>query len=76
MLVTDKDSTAAPAVSIVSNDAKGISIKVDSKDGKVATLTFAKGEKPAAALRIEKAGKVIFDGKMPDGIVVEEGGRR
>jgi len=74
MFVTDRDSTAMPAVKLENApDAKAVTVKVSVPGGRTATLSFAKGDKPAASIKIEEAAKILFSGDMPSTVVIEDG---
>ena len=73
MLVTDKGLSTVPAAKVLANDAEKVTISVEGGKGGTAEITFAKGDKPAAALRLTKDGKVAFEGTMPTEVVLEEG---
>ena len=73
MLTTDTASKTLPAVKILSNDAAKVVISVEGGSGGAAEITFAKGDRPAASLKLTSGGKVLFDGATPSSIIVEEG---
>jgi len=73
MLVTDRGSSAAPAVEAVTPDENHVGVRVTAADGTAATLVFARGDKPGATMRLVRAGKVAFDAALPEEVVLEEG---
>jgi hypothetical protein len=73
IMVTDKDSKERPTVTAVPGAGGEIAIKVTKSDGATATVFFAKGDASGASLKLEREGKVVFEGKMPDKVVLEEG---
>ena len=73
LLLTDKGSQALPQVKLLSNDAGKVAVSVGGGAGGVAEVTFAKGDKPAASLKITKGSDVLFNGALPSQIILEEG---
>ena len=72
LLMTDKDSDEAPQVKLAdSQQAAGLSIV--TKDGKAIMLSFAKGRYPAATLKLQVGGKTVFNGLLPQRVILEEG---
>ena len=75
MLLTDRASDERPQIELLANDAEALAFRVRQADATTVTLRFAKGKKPGASLKIERSGRVIFDGALPDRVVLEEGRR-
>ena len=78
MLLTDLASDERPQIQEVVNDAASLAFQVRFADAGTTTtvsLRFAKGPSPATSLKIERSGRVVFDGVLPDRVVLEEGRR-
>lgn len=73
MMVSDAGEAVLPAVEVVSNDDKQVTLGVTAEGACEVTVTFAKGAEGGVELRLEKAGAVVFDGAMPGEIVREDG---
>lgn len=71
MLITDRSSSARPAIEPIANDAGTLAFRVVS-DGLAATFRFAKQGPPHASLALERGGRRVFDGELPDRVVLEE----
>lgn len=72
ILVTDKNSKETPTTKVISDDASQICLSVSSQKSKSATLTFTKGEKSEAQIKITDKEKIIIEEKMPDLIQLEK----
>ena len=76
MLLTDRGSAERPQIEDVVDDAAGLAFRVRFVDAGSATtvsVRFAKGPSPATSLTIERGGRAVFDGALPDRVVLEEG---
>jgi hypothetical protein len=72
MLLTDKESKAVPEVTREDNEETiGISIVLPYQ--RRVKAAFARGPEPAASLFLEDHRGTVFDGPMPDKVVLERG---
>jgi heparin/heparan-sulfate lyase len=73
ILLTDKASSALPEVKVFSDDAAAVTVSIAGGAGGVAQLTFAKGDRPSASLKLTRGDTVLFEGLLPDKVTVDEG---
>jgi len=73
ILVSDASSSETPSVKLGGESEKTITVDVATKDGTKASVSFARGEKPQATVKIVKGEKAVFDAQMPNGIILEDG---
>lgn len=73
IMVTNKDSKEVPSVTVLSETTTEITIRVSLKNGQEAILSFAKGEKPSAHLKLKNGEKVFIDEEMPETVELEKG---
>jgi|GEM_PF-5378267 len=73
MMVMDEDSERMPAATVTKNDASGVEVEISNGLGTRAVITFAKGPGGATSLKLARDGKVLFEGAMPNEIVLEKG---
>jgi len=74
MLATDKGSMAVPSARLESpGDDSNITLTLGLLEGRSVTASFAKGDIPSAKVAIAEGGRTVFDGLMPNEIVLEEG---
>jgi heparin/heparan-sulfate lyase len=72
ILLTDKDSVEKPIVKLLSETTETIAVQINTANGKTAVITFQKGKKSGAALKLLSGKTVLADEKMPDGIVCDD----
>ncbi len=73
MSVSDAGSDAAVNAAIVGQDASGVTVQVTTGNGLTALIAFSKSGVPGGTLRIERSGRVVRDGALPDGVMLEDG---
>jgi len=86
ILVTQADSTEKPYVNLSKVDDREVALTVTSGKSNVAQMTFAKGDRPGLKLKIDRGvpprrgsdgkarmGEVIFEGRISNGIELEQG---
>ena len=73
MQMTDATSTEVPKVKVLRDDPKHVTVQISTRDGKVATLDFSKGEQPGAHIRLVKQGKLSVQAAMPTSVELEAG---
>ena len=73
MLLTDRTSDERPSIDGIVNDASALTFRVRDTDGTSVSVWFAKGARPGIAMKIERGERVVFDGVLPDQIILESG---
>ncbi len=73
LAMTDRQSDAMPKAEVLADTAASVALRVTAPSGKVTKVTFAKGDVPGATIKVTDSGKVLFDGAMPDRVVLEDG---
>ena len=68
MTVSDAGSDAPTKIAELRNDSSA-GATVTSPSGVTATAVFAKGPAPSLHLRVERDGRTVFDGELPNAIV-------
>jgi hypothetical protein len=68
MLASARDSRERPAIDNVRSDDAAVSFRVTLPDGTRVSLRFAKGAAPLTSLRLERAGRMTFDGVLPNAV--------
>ena len=72
MLLTDRASDERPQIEQLDDRAEALAFRV--RDGETTvSLRFAKGQTAGVSLTIARGGQVVFDGALPDRVVLEEG---
>jgi hypothetical protein len=66
MLLGPRASEERPRVEILTNDGATLALRVLHEPDTSVTLRFAKGARASASMRIERGGRVVFDGALPD----------
>jgi hypothetical protein len=74
MLITGRGSAQRPSIEPITNDAATLALRVKC-EGLDVTLRFAKQGAPRARMTIDRSGRRVFDGDLPDRIVLEDGRR-
>jgi heparin/heparan-sulfate lyase len=73
MLLTDRTSDERPQIDRLANDASALTFRARDRDGTSVSVWFAKGAKSAVSMKIERSGGVVFDGVLPDQVILEDG---
>jgi len=73
MLLTDKESKVLPEVTREDAGPESIGLSIALPYQRRVAVSFARGPKPSATLLIEDHARVLFDGAMPDSVVLEKG---
>jgi hypothetical protein len=73
ILMTDRESKLTPKVTRLGEDAITFGVRVVLPRQRSVTASFLRGPKPGASLLIEDRGRLLFDGTMPDRVVMEKG---
>jgi len=72
MLLTDKDSKAAPEITCERNSER-ISAAIALPYQRQVRISFARGARPQANLVIEEHASTLFNGDLPSNVVLEKG---
>lgn len=73
LLISGKNSHEIPMVKVISENDTEISIRVNTKNGRSATIKFTKGDNPTAQLQLLEGNMLRIDEKMPANVLLEDG---
>jgi hypothetical protein len=73
MLLTDRDSKAVADAKCEARGEDAFDVSVSLPGQRRVAVSFARGPRPAARLLIEERGRALYDGALPDSVVLEKG---
>jgi hypothetical protein len=73
MLTTDKEWKGMPGVALdTRSDPDRISTTVSAPNGRTISVSFARGDRWGGILTIEERGNMLFDGPLPEKVILEK----